>query len=104
MFPVSTPAELVRLGLRASMMMAEAQMVVGMRMMGMFGLWRVTRSKNDRMLTEKVVAMQAMGRAATNAALSGKSPAAVMDQALTPIQRRTSANARRLGKRGPGTP
>lgn len=102
MVPLSTPAEMMRLMLRSSIMLAEAQMVIGMRLMGMAGLWPVTPSENTRMVSEKVTALQAAGRAATTAALSGKSPAAVMDNALKPIQRRTSANAKRLAKRGPG--
>ena len=102
MFPVSTPAEILRLSMRSAQMLTEAQMVIGMRMMGMFGMWRVSPSENSRMVTEKMAAMQAAGRAATSAAMSGKSPAAAMDHALKPIQRRTSANVKRLGQRGPG--
>ena len=102
MFALSTPAEMIRLTMRSSMMLAEANIVIAMRLMGMAGVWSVTPSENGRMVSEKMSAMQAAGRAATSAAMSGKSPAAAMDAALKPIQRRTSANAKRLAKRGPG--
>jgi hypothetical protein len=104
MFPVSSPAELFSLSIRSGFLLVEAQMVIGMRMLGLLGMWRVPPSENTRMVTEKVQAMQAAGIAAASATMAGKSPAAAMEHALKPIQRRTSANAKRLGRRGPGKP
>jgi hypothetical protein len=99
-----SPAELLALQIRTGMMLAEAQMVIGLRMMGMAGLWRVAPSENTRMVTEKAAALQDAAAAATRAALRGAGPAAIADAALKPIRRRTRANAARLARRGPKTP
>jgi hypothetical protein len=92
------------LAFRYATMLAEAQMVIGMRMLGMAGLWRVTPGENTRMVSEKLAAVQESAVAVTRATLQGKAPAIVAEHALKPIRRRTSANTRRLVRRGPGTP
>ena len=102
MFP--TPIQMMSLSIRTATMLAEAQMVIGMRMLGMAGMWRVTPSENARMVQEKLEAVQQSAISATRAAMQGKSPAVIADHALKPISRRTSANAKRLARRGPGTP
>jgi hypothetical protein len=102
MFP--TPLQMMTLSIRTATMLAEAQMVIGMRMLGMAGMWRVTPSENARMVHEKMEAVQQSAISATRAAMQGKSPAVIADHALKPIRRRTSANAKRLALRGPGTP
>jgi hypothetical protein len=102
MYP--SPVQMMTLSFRFGFMMAEAQMVIGMRMLGMAGLWRVTPGENARMVSEKLAAAQDSTLAATRAVLAGKSPAVIADHALKPIRRRTSANAKRLTRRGPGTP
>lgn len=99
-----SPAQMMTLSFRLGFMLAEAQMVMAMRMMGMAGLWRVPPSENSRMVSEKLAAMQDSATAATRAALQGKPAAVIAEHALKPIRRRTSANAKRLAKRGPGTP
>lgn len=101
---VFNPAELFQLQMRFGLMLAEAQMVIGMRMLGMAGMWRVSPSENARMVSEKLSAAQDATLAATRAVLAGKPPAVIADHALKPIRRRTSANAKRLASRGPGTP
>jgi hypothetical protein len=103
MQPMIKPTEIIRLQVRFGLMLAEAQMVIGMRMLGMAGMWRVTPSEGARMVSEKLAAAQAATFAATRAAMQGKSPAVIADHALKPIRRRTKANAKRLAKRGPGT-
>lgn len=103
-FPFSTPAEMMTLAVRSAATLAEAQAVIAMRMAGLMGLWRVTPQENSRMLNEKLQAARESGLAAARAAMAGHSPAAVADQALKPIRRRTKANAARLTKRGPGKP
>lgn len=102
MFP--TPLQMMSLSIRYATMLAEAQTVIAMRLFGMAGLWRVTPSENTRMVSEKLSAAQDATVAAARAALQGKPPAVIADHALKPIRRRTSANAKRLAKRGPGTP
>ena len=66
MFP--TPIQMMSLSIRTPTMLAEAQMVIGMRMLGMAGMWRVTPSENSRMVTEKTRAATQGAMAATRAA------------------------------------
>lgn len=98
----SHPFEALETSLNALQMLAEAQMVIGMRMMGMAGLWAVAPGENARMVAEKAPAFSEAGAAAWGAALSGARPDQVMAAWLKPISRRTRANSRRLSKRGPG--
>ena len=104
MTPLFNPAEIIRLQVKFGFMLAEAQMVIGMRLLGIAGMWRVTPDESTRMVSEKLSAAQESALAATRAVLTGKPPAVIADLALKPIRRRTSANTRRLARRGPGTP
>jgi hypothetical protein len=104
MYPMMTPAQLFGLSLKTGMMLIEAQMVIGMRMLGMAGFWRVAPSETTRMSSEKVSAVTASVTAASGAIIAGKSPAAVAEAALKPIARRTKSIVRRLAARGPGKP
>jgi hypothetical protein len=97
-----SPIEALRLQFRFGLMLAEAQMVIGMRLLGMAGLWSVNPGENARMVSEKLAAAQDATLAATRAAMQGKSPAIIAEHALKPIRRRTSANVKRLTRRGPG--
>ena len=81
-------------------LMAEAQAVITMRLMGMAGLWSVTGFEDRRMVSEKVYALTKAGTEAGKAALSGGSPDRIVAAAIKPIRQKTRANARRLGKRG----
>ena len=99
-----TPNEAMRLAVQSSMMLAEANMVIAMRMMGMGGLWRVTSGENDRMVQEKTDAAIASGAAMTRAMLAGHSPAKIALAGMKPVRDKTRANASRLAKRGLGAP
>ncbi len=101
--PTALP-DLMRLGVQTSVMLAESQMIIGMRMLGLMGLWRVPASENDRMVSEKLEVARLSGIAATRATLAGKSPTDVASDALQPMRRRTSANVTRLARKGPGKP
>lgn len=103
-FPVFPFAEFMALGLRSTLMMAEAQAVMAMRIAGMAGMWRVSPKESERMFSEKLEAAQESGLAVTRAVLSGKPPLKLAEAALKPIKRRTGANAKRLAKAGPKTP
>ncbi|MFM2389341.1 MAG: hypothetical protein RLZZ437_896 [Pseudomonadota bacterium] len=98
---MSRKPNLFGLSLRTGMMMAQANMVIGMRLMGMAGSWNVTSAENKRMVDEKTEAAVASGTAMMKAALSGKGPVAVAEAGLAPVARKTRANAKRLAKRGP---
>lgn len=104
MYPMMTPAQLISLSFKTGFMLAEAQMVIGMRMMGMAGLWRVTPSENARMSSEKVKVMGQSAAAATQAVMAGKPPALIAEAALKPVARATKSNVKRLAARGPGQP
>lgn len=99
-----TPTEAMRLAMQSGMMMAEANMVIAMRLMGMGGMWRVTPAENARMVQEKTDAAVASGAAMTRAMMAGHSPAKVALAGVKPLRAKTRANATRLAKRGPGTP
>lgn len=104
MNPMMTPAQMISLSMKTGMMLMEAQMVIGMRMMGMAGLWRVLPSENARMSSEKLSAISQSAIATSQALLTGKSPALVAEAALKPVARRTKSNVKRLARRGPGKP
>jgi hypothetical protein len=95
---------LMGLSLRTGMMLGQANMVIAMRMMGMAGAWNVTPAENKRMVDEKTAAAVASGTAMMKAAMMGKDAVGVASAGLTPIARRTGANAKRLVKRGPKVP
>ncbi|MGJ8609914.1 MAG: antifreeze protein [Octadecabacter sp.] len=80
--------------------MAESQAVIGMRLMGMAGVWSVTAGENDRMISEKMDAMTKGMTAAGAAAMRGKSPDQITAAAIKPIRQKTRANHKRLAKRG----
>ncbi len=104
MTPMMTPAQMINLSMKTGMMLMEAQMVIGMRMMGMAGLWRVHPSENTMMSSEKVSAVSQSAIATSQAIMTGKSPAFIAEAALKPISRRTKSNVKRLAARGPGKP
>jgi hypothetical protein len=96
--------DLLKLSMETGAMLAQANMVIAMRMWGMAGAWNVTPDENKRMVDEKGTAMLASGMAATAAVMQGKGPVDVALAALKPVARKTKANAARLGKRGVKVP
>lgn len=82
----------------------EAQSVIAMRTMGAAGFWNNSTSENELMIREKQVAFAKGTAGAARALMRGESPAAVMLEAVKPMQKKTGANARRLTKRGPRIP
>ncbi len=99
-----TPADLIAVSTTWWTLMAETQHIVAMRMMGMAGLWSVTPSENDRMVSEKGPAFAASAAAGTAAMIAGKRPDQIAAAAMKPLRAKTRANAARLGKRGPKLP
>jgi hypothetical protein len=92
--------DLLRLSMQTGTMLAQANMVIAMRMWGMAGAWNVTPGENKRMVDEKGAAMLAAGLAAAGAVAQGKGPVDAALAALQPVARKTRANAARLAKRG----
>lgn len=86
--------------MQVGLVMAESQAVIGMRLLGMAGIWSVTPSENARMVSEKVHALTKAASDSSMTLLRGGSPDAVAAAAIRPVRRATRANARRLTKRG----
>jgi len=99
-----TPVGLMKLGIQTSLMMAEAQMVIAMRMMGMMGMWRVAPNENARMVGEKVSASLSGATEASRAMMAGRPVTQIAAAALRPVRRATKSNVTRLARLGPGKP
>ncbi len=97
---IVTPMDYWVTGMQIGWVMAEAQSVIAMRMMGAMGLWSVPKTENSRMLNEKVFAFVKGTTDASLAAMAGKSPDVIAALAIKPIRQKTRANHRRLKKRG----
>jgi hypothetical protein len=97
----ATPADLIHASVTFWSLMAETQMVMAYRMLGMAGLWSVTGTENATMVSEKAPAFALAGQAAARAAMSGQRPDQIAVAAMKPLRRKTGANSRRLAKRGP---
>lgn len=78
----------------------EAQAVVTMRLWGMAGVWSIRPTEPLRMLTEKPAVFVEAAAVASHAALKGRRPDQVARHAMRPLRRTTTANVRRLSKRG----
>jgi hypothetical protein len=94
-------ADLALLGMQAWGLWAETSMVIGMRMMGMAGLWAVRPDEGLKMVTEKAPAFSDAALAGASAAWAGKRPDQIAAATLAPLARKARANRRRLGKAGP---
>lgn len=101
---ILTPLDAWRATFAFGAMLAEAQIVIGLRMLGAMGAWSMPPGESVRMVAEKSAAMREAACAATNAAVRGKGPAAIAKAAVAPVRRRTRSNVRRLVKRGPARP
>lgn len=87
-----------RAGLAFWTMMAEAQTVVSLRMLGMWGILPAAPGERHAMMAEKGPAFLESAIAAGQAAAMGRTPVQVAEAALRPIGRKTRSNARRLMK------
>lgn len=96
----NTPVHYWANAMQIGYLMAEAQAVIAMRMMGMMGVWSVTPTEDGRMISEKVYAMTKASTDAARVAMTGGTADQIAAAAIKPIRRKTRANARRLGKRG----
>lgn len=99
-----TPNQAVKLSMHTGLMLAEAQMVIAMRLWGMAGFWNVAPEENSRMIHEKTEAMTQAALSVGRAMLSGKGAAAIAMSALKPVRSRTRSNLKRLQGRGPDLP
>lgn len=91
----------LRAGFALWSLMAEAQAVVGLRMLGMAGVLGASPNERRTMVAEKGPAFARAAMAAGAAAAQGRCPEAVVAAAIRPLKRRTGANLRRLTKPRP---
>ncbi|WP_299043221.1 antifreeze protein [uncultured Tateyamaria sp.] len=80
-------------------LMAEAQAVIGMRLLGMAGVFPVGPTENKRMVSEKVSALTESQIAMWRETLTLQPVNTVLAAGIAPLRRKTRANARRLTKR-----
>ena len=99
-----TPRQAAHLSVQTGKMMAEANMVIAMRLWGMAGFWNMAPQENLRMVQEKAEAAVQSATRAGAAIMAGKGAADVAMAALKPVRQRTRANLKRLQKSGPTLP
>ncbi|OYX43861.1 MAG: hypothetical protein B7Z02_07860 [Rhodobacterales bacterium 32-67-9] len=100
--PIQVSMEMAQLMGQWWMTLAEAQMVISVRLCGLAGVWNVAPLENQRIMREKAATAQAAVLSAGRAAMTGASPAAVTHAALKPVDHFTTSNVRRPSRRGPG--
>lgn len=86
--------------LQVGYVVAETQVVVTLRLLGMAGVWSVTPAEDSRMISEKVYALTKAATDVSRVVMRGGAPNEIAAAAIRPIRQKTRANARRLGKRG----
>ena len=86
---------------QTSLVLAEAQTVIALRIMALNGFWSVTPYENRRMVSEKIWATTKSVTETQRALLRGATAPDVASAAILPFRQKTRANARRLSKRGP---
>lgn len=91
-----TPMDFFAPALEASFIMTEAQMVIGIRLAGMAGLWPMAEKETDQMLSEKLSAGMDSAHAALRSGMAGGNISEVAMAAMKPVRATTRANAERL--------
>ena len=91
----------MRLGFEAMRLGIEAQSVIGLRLLGMAGLWNAPFDENYRMVVEKQSAFLKASGDALQDIVGGKGSVAVMRRAVATLDETTSENRQRLSARGP---
>ncbi|WP_186766532.1 antifreeze protein [Puniceibacterium confluentis] len=97
----ANPLHLWNATLQMTFLLIETQSVITMRLLGMAGLWNVTRSENTRMVDEKPPAMMQSAMNAVSATMNGARPDQIVTSAIRPLRAKTRSNTNRLAKRGP---
>ncbi len=94
-----TVFDFIHPAMAASKIMAEAQVVIGLRVAGMAGMWPMGQAENDRMLAEKLQAGADAATAVMRSAIAGGSLPDMALAAMRPVGRKTKANLRRLSRK-----
>ena len=93
-----SPAALWMAGYEAARLGLEAQMVIGLRLMGLAGCWTLPAAETTRMFTEKQAAFTKAGLAVGEAALKGGSGDTLLRAGVKPLRAKTGANVKRLSR------
>ncbi len=101
MIRTSSPFDLMHLGFETARLGMEAQSVIGLRTLGMAGLWNTPFDENHRMVAEKQDAFMKAGREAIEDMVSGQDPVATARRAVATFDETTSENRQRLSACGP---
>ena len=96
------PFDFLAPALEAVQIMVESQMVIGMRLAGMAGLWPMAKSETDRMLAEKLSAGMDSAHAALRSGMAGGNISEMAMAAMQPVRAKTRANAKRLRRKVTG--
>ena len=92
----TNPFDLSAIVMPSLELLAEAQMVVAMRLAGMIGLWPVGMDETHRMVTEKGPALMGAASDAHTAALAGRRLDEILMAAITPLTGTARDNRVRL--------
>ncbi|WP_229861765.1 antifreeze protein [Pseudodonghicola xiamenensis] len=90
-----------RLWWRVAVLAEDAQCVVGLRLLGLSGIWSVPPEESHDMILEKAPAFTAGLLAGVLTACEGHGPDRVMLAVVGPISARARENRERLVRRGP---
>ena len=93
---MTTPGSLIQSSVAFWTLMAEAQIVMMLRVMGMTGILPADAAENNRMMAEKGPAFAKAMAAGAAAAMRGHSPDKVAMATIRPLRRKTKANVKRL--------
>jgi hypothetical protein len=96
----TTPFSLMLTALETSRMLSEANAVMGMRFLGMAGLWNVGPSEYTAMIFEKQRAFSRSASAMGREIMAGSSVETIYKAGTAPVRRKTAQNYRRLSRNG----
>ncbi len=97
-----TPFDVLRPAMEASQIMAESQLVVGLRVAGMAGFWPMGQAETKRMVSEKLTTGMESAGAAMKLGMAGDSLPDMAMAAMKPYRHKTKSNARRLTRKASG--
>ncbi|MEM6940193.1 MAG: antifreeze protein [Pseudomonadota bacterium] len=93
-----SPLALLDLQLKFTHLLVDSQSVIALRILALSGVIPARPDESLRMVLEKLPALSKSYSEATQAAMRGQPPHAVMSAALSPLNQKVHANRKRLTK------
>jgi hypothetical protein len=93
------PFNLMRPAMEATSIMAESNVVIGLRVAGMAGFWPMGQAETTRMVSEKMAAGVDSAHAMLKSGMAGGSLSDMAMAAMKPVRQKTKSNARRLTRK-----